>query len=470
MKKYVALLFLVFVSCSAFHTAFAANSLNISVSVDPRVEVMSIIFRLAKAEEYLEGQVKGYLQDTDRYFSAFRTHPVIGFVKKIRQDHGVSFDAPMSLAVHVLDAGSFQPRVPFSPRPHGLDNRWSPPEAEEFCSLARDFVKKSNFQHFFASHASLFDSAVAKMKALLEKQAHLEWFDEFFGKSDSGGFHVIVAMNNGPANYSAEVEMPAGKEIYSFIGVYTCDEADCPVFDQRILATIIHEFSHSFANPLVYNQRAVWQKVGKRLFQHVRDEMTSQAYGDWETMICESLVRASVVCYLRKNSSEEDALQAIQTDEQKGFLWIMELAAFLERYEKNRKTYPTLQSFVPELVGFFGRYERQFASDLQNRPKIVSLNPPNGANAVNPKITEIQVTFDSPMKSSFAWCGGDTFPPAPSGSKAYWTADRKTCVLPVYLAAETTYGISLNAVGALGFKNEKGVPLLPTEWSFRTGK
>lgn len=110
---------------------------RISVTVDPRVELLSIIFRLAGNPEYSQGRVPSYVKDVDSQFGPFRDHAVVTLAKKLRQTRGVSYDAVMGMAVHVTDAVSLQERTSFSPQPKSLDARWTPESAREFLALTR---------------------------------------------------------------------------------------------------------------------------------------------------------------------------------------------------------------------------------------------------------------------------------------------------------------------------------------------
>ena len=169
---------------------------------------------------------------------------------------------------------------------------------------------------------------------------------------------------------------------------------------------------------------------------HVKTQMSEQAYGNWTTVVHESLVRASVVRYLAAHAGEDDAETEIGRQKERGFVWTDELADLLTEYEANRETFPTFESSVPEIVTFFEDYgegigERMAAEDA-SRPQIVALSPPNGATDVDPALSELRVTFDRPMAAGFSWCGGGyAFPKIPDGEQAFWLSDAKTCVLPV---------------------------------------
>jgi hypothetical protein len=103
------------------------------------------------------------------------------------------------------------------------------------------------------------------------------------------------------------------------------------------------------------------------------------------------------------------------------------------------------------------------------KPQIVSINPRNGAIDVDPKTTELRVTFNVPMKNGFSWTGGGpSFPPAPADKKPFWTEDQKTCVLPVELQSNSEYRLGLNSPSHKNFQSAAGVPLDPVAYTFKT--
>ena len=105
-------------------------------------------------------------------------------------------------------------------------------------------------------------------------------------------------------------------------------------------------------------------------------------------------------------------------------------------------------------------------------PQLTACDPYNGAQNVSPAITEVRVTFNVPMGGGMSWCtisdDGADFPKGPEGKGAYWTDDKKTCVLPVELKPGMTYRISLNAPGYNNFQSAGGVPLEPVQYTFTT--
>ncbi len=333
----------------------------LQVKVDPRVELLSLIFRLAGNPEYSQARVRAYAQDADRQFGGFRDHAVVKLARQLRRNDGVSFDAVMSLAVHLKDAEGLALAGPIEPWPADLDARWKPEAAREFLAAARQFVRAAGFKQFCEQHWGLYGTTAGRLRALLEKKAHLEWYPGYFGERPSATFSVVPGLLNGGCCYGPRCRGPQGREaLYCILGVWKTDGGGLPEFTPDMLGTVVHEFCHSFANPVIDRHEAELSAAGEQIFQRVAGRMRSQAYATAGTMLRESLVRACTVRFHRQFEGAEAARRAAQSEAARGFVWTADLAKLLEEYEAQRQKYPTLDSFAPRLVAFFDEYAREF--------------------------------------------------------------------------------------------------------------
>lgn len=107
-------------------------------------------------------------------------------------------------------------------------------------------------------------------------------------------------------------------------------------------------------------------------------------------------------------------------------------------------------------------------TDKLKKPQVVSMEPPNGAENVDPSLKAIRITFDVAMGGGFSWTGGGKQFPTVS-KKPHWTADKKTCVLPVELKPNWSYRLGLNSPSHKNFSSAGGVALEPVSYSFSTG-
>jgi len=309
---------------------------KLNVTIDPRVELMGVIFHLAGNPEYNRCKSKPYMANLNEHFAGHRNHPAVKMATKLRKTRGVSYDAVMSMAVHIEDINSCREIVPFKPRPETLDGRWRIDEAREFLGCCRDFVKEADFKAFLAKNQSQYNTATARLQQLIDKQANLAWFDEFFGPRDDVDFNLVISILNGPGNYGCRVRLDGRTKIYSILGAWR---------------------SHSYCNPLVDKYMKSFRPFGEKYFPRVEKQMKGQAYASWETMMRESLVRACGVRYAMANDGKERAQQAANYNIGRGFHWTKELSELLGRYEQQRDKYRTLDAFMPEIVEFFQNYD-----------------------------------------------------------------------------------------------------------------
>jgi hypothetical protein len=317
------------------------------------------MFRLAGNPEYNKGRMVSYIRQVKDHFGSHRNHPVVQLAADLRRRRGVSYDAPMSLAVHLNSVHRLELRVPLSPRPAWLDGRWHNNELREFLEKARDFKKQAAFDEFFRENRVLYDESTTRLQKVLDQDGHLEWFDRFFGAAPSASFHVSISIINGPSCYGPRIKLPDRQEFHCILGVWKCGILGMgkPQFDRDMLSTVVHEFCHSYANPIIDAHASELQSAGERIFPAVKKRMQRMAYGNWRTMMYESLVRACVIRYLAETWNQKKAEQQIKSDVGRGFLWMRELADLLEEYEEHRDKYPTLNAFFPRIREFFDSYE-----------------------------------------------------------------------------------------------------------------
>lgn len=338
---------------------------QVEIRVDPRIELTSIVFRLAGHPEYNQGRLDRYVEDVDAHFGPFRDHAVVPMARRLRRTRGISYDACMSFAVHLDDDGeTFNERIPFDPRPESLERRWTVDDARTFLDALNDFATASDFRGFFDQHQALYEAAEANLATLLDDQARLEWFPEFFGERPGGRFRAVLGLLNGPMNYGPHCRLEDGtEELYCILGAWESDADGVPTYGSIALETVIHEFCHSYANAIIDAHFDALEAPAGALFEPVAEAMRRQAYGNPKTMLYESLVRACVIRYLRQHGGTLAATRRTLEDQMRGFRWIGALANLLADYEQDREMYPTLDDFAPRIIAFFEEQAEDLKED-----------------------------------------------------------------------------------------------------------
>ena len=340
----------------------AAGEGKIDVRVDPRVELMSIIFRLAGHPEYNTAPNYPYLVDVEAHFRKFENHAVVQAARDLRRRHGVSYDAVPSMVLHLTDAYELKERIPLDRPPKMLDGRWNQGGARDFLKKARQFVKDSDFKQFVEEHQQLYDETADILRKRISERDYIAWFDEFFGARPTAKFFAVAGMLNGPGNYGPSVVFPDGsEEIYMVIGVGRVGRSGKPDFGRELVGLVVHEYCHSYVNHVVDKHMDQLMAAGEKLFPQVMQAMSRQAYGNWQTVMRESAVRACSVRYTLKADGKAAARQAIDYQHSRSFFWTGELVEVLAEYESNREEYPTFDSFFPRVVEFFNDYAARHA-------------------------------------------------------------------------------------------------------------
>lgn len=451
--------------------AAAVDGPAVDVRVDPRVELLSIVFRLAGNPEYSQGRVARYTEAVDAHFGRFRNHAAVQHARRLRAMSGVSFDAVAGFAIHLDEAMPPGEGMPFEPLPERLDRRWVGPDvARAFLADLREFAEDADAKAFFASQRELYAHAEAQMRKTLREHADLSWFDRFFGARPGARFRLALGLLNGGANYGPSALRPDGsEELYCILGCWTTDQDGMPMFPRTVVATVAHEFCHSYCNPVVDAHLEDLAAAGQRLFEQVEQAMRDQAYGNARTLLCESLVRACVVRYRAGNEDDRAAAEEVAEQRRRSFFWVGGLADLLrDEYEKDRARHPTLEEFTPRLVEFFTAAGPKLERELARRPKVAKVTPADGATDVDPALAAIVVEFDRPMRDgkwSVVRIGGEF--PEVRGKPSYDDA-RKVLTIPVALQPGREYRFGLNSSRHEGFVSEDGEVLLPVQVRFRT--
>ena len=329
------------------------NVAAVKIEVDPRVELIGIVFRLAGNYEFNQGRIRSYVRDIERQFGDFDNHPAVKLAVRLRSTRRMSCDGPMSLAVHI--DRDYRPRKTFEQWPWGLDGRWKKQETREFLELLRQFAAETKFDEFYKAHSALYERGIRSCQAVMAQYDLQTWLGEFFGVEEMGDLRLVLGFLNGPSNYGPRFTAGKTREKYAIIGMPLPDADGNPVFRPRKLATTAHEFCHSFTNPVVEKYMEQLQPAGEKLYAAKAPAMKRIGYQNWQSLMYESAVRACVACYIR-NSFEPEYLQNyLDEDAGNGFVWTKELSDLLRTYEANRDKYPTFESFFPEIVDFFNK-------------------------------------------------------------------------------------------------------------------
>jgi hypothetical protein len=331
-------------------SALTARAQAWRAGVDPRVELMSVLFRLAGNPEYNQCRIPSYDKAIETWFAPYRDHQAVRLARGL----GIGFDAPMKLAVYVTDIDSLAERVPFDGPGIHLYDGWDAAKARAFLRAAHAFIADSKFNDFLTSQEPLYEATNTRLEEFVQTRADFSWFSHFFGAATLGNFAILPGMANGSPSYAVHFAGPDGvEENYAIPGVWTVDKAALPVLDADWRMTVIHQFVRSYCGPLVNKFAARMEKSARQIYASVGSAGLPRMQGDWKTLLNESLVRAIAVRYTGDHDRAAAARKIVTIESAHSLTWVGDLSNLLGQYEKDRKDYPTLESFMPRVAQFF---------------------------------------------------------------------------------------------------------------------
>ena len=314
-------------------------------TVDKRIELLCIVFRLAEKQEYSNKNFKLYVDRIERYFEKYKNHELIQFTKSIIRENEIAFDGPMWMATHLDDNLKLLTNVKDVWR---QDPRWTKENVEKFVPLLQKFYKDTKFDKFFEDNADLYDEVVKRFVPILE-QIDLNWCFSFFGKEPTEIFLIKIGLGIGGNYYGTNIDYTnESRKVYAIMGIEKFDNAGLPEFPTYLnLPIVIHEFCHPFVDNLTAKNKELFMGSGEK----ISSGAITEAYSSWEVVLDEVLVNASMIKYMKDHDFGQSEIEMWINviKEAFGFFWIEELVDELEKYDKQRDKYPTLESYMPTL-------------------------------------------------------------------------------------------------------------------------
>jgi len=338
---------------------YRANVGRVTIEVDPRVELIGIVFRLAGNPEFNDGVLRPYAKAIEKHFGDFDNHPAVKMAVQLRNTRLMSCDGPMSLAVHI--DRNYRLRKTVEAWPATLDGRWNPHETEEFLEKLRRFAAETKFDEFFGSQRAMYETGIRSCEGVVAPLDTGQWLGDFYGVKEHGDLKLVLGFVNGFGNYGVRFTVGQAREKYAVVGMRPFDPANTVIFRPMQIGFTVHEFCHSFVNPIVKKHMDRLRPAGEKLFAVHGPAMRMSGYQKWESVMYETAVRACVMSFVRQAFEPMYMGYFLKAEVRAGFIWVEEAGNFLKKYEDNRDQYPTFESFFPEFVDFLDEYTRKVA-------------------------------------------------------------------------------------------------------------
>jgi hypothetical protein len=457
-----------------------------SVACDLRYELVAIMGRLAGYGYFngRGGRQSAYAAQVDAHFSAFKEHPAVKALAWLRENRGFYEWYLLTFGVRLSDVATLNETLPLEAPNWDAAATWTLEDLSDFREKLRDFVVESDLCGFLGRNIDRYAEAARRLRANVDDAKFGNWIRRFLGTEGQLQVILVSALLAQGRRMAAINEFSDGRiELFGFLGPYgDIDELGIPSYGSKLEFQIVEMFCRMRIYAEVSIHEPSLRSASEETFAATWPDVTLDL-NQWHSMMSQALMMAMFSQFIRRNSVEISVRQLMHRfhDNHLAF-WRQPLAELFEEFEDNRELYPKLGDFMPRVTAFFVDFaaktrqpdfsqQRQLAlqSVASIAPKIIRANPPRGATDVDPELSVVTIEFDRRMS------GDATSLPVSNGKfpqlidQPRFDETNTTYSLRVSLDPETDYAILLCSHNFLGFADDKGNPLIPTTYCFRTG-
>ena len=316
MKYLLTIIYFMLLSFSLLAQEDCCVRNKLEARFDERVELLSLVARLAGSPEYCSCVDSTYAASADAFFAPVKSHEAVGLYMSLRRKYGISYDAVAAFANHIcilsvpcdqcsdfaassdssLSGGCKNESLIVwddNIRPGSDDSyeRWPDKGRERFLSALNDFYRVSRFREWYLLTSELRHVHLSKEQRAYD-MLNMAWYRDVFGSEGLVRTGVTVSLFAGQNNYGLSWELKDGTKVFNPVyGIWKWND----------LMVVIHEFCHPYCNPLIDNN---WNKIAKYADKAWKDnskQLKAMAYGSPKIMMYETLVRAYTILYIKEN-------------------------------------------------------------------------------------------------------------------------------------------------------------------------
>lgn len=329
----------------------------VRICIDPRIELAGMVFMQTSWEREIyswgnyDHRNYPYFQAVKELCTSHREHLALIIAEQLVSEHHFIWDAIPNL---ILFHGEPPQLDQLRPYDTYIINRAGNEEIlHRFMTALRDLVLATDFEGFFEAHRDFYDSIVQEVAAKFQGQKLIHTLTGFFGW-DLASYQVVLAPGMYPGGgYGLRIPTDDSFHSYEIIRVGGIKDSR-PYFGsaEDIYDLALHEFAHSYVNPLVEQYTAEIESI-RPLYQQIESRLTRNVTRDWQVKFIEQVIHAFQLFVQQRMLEKARLDEEITLCERNGLYLTRELVELFSVYERSRRSYPRFDSFLPEVIGFY---------------------------------------------------------------------------------------------------------------------
>lgn len=325
------------------------NKLN--VSIDERIETL---YTVAYLNNYflVNKHANVYKNTIDDKLDTLKNHRAVILFDSISKKYNFSYYRPVEWILQYSEFPEFKKIKNKSDKEDETITKGKEYLLEEFKTELIKFNQEELFQKYFKATKPINQKVIEKILESKTISFLPDYLEEYFGTKLSS-YNLILSPFLHSGGYNSEIINENGeKEVYAIIGPN--GEIDfLPHFDKDYLETdmILHEFGHSFVNPLTKKFEEDIENLKTKYYdEKLIKNGKQQGYSEWSYVFNEILLRSIVISITKEKFGDQKAKELIDFEKGVGFDMVEKITDKLKIYQNNRKKYKTFKDFMPTLL------------------------------------------------------------------------------------------------------------------------
>jgi hypothetical protein len=216
-----------------------------------------------------------------------------------------------------------------------------------FLDGLNSFSKEINFEQYIRDTKLFYDAALREVKKSLPKSNFISAMETFYKKTFDN--YILAPSLTIPKGmgFGLNFTKRGNTRLFNVFGAFEAQSFQQIntlnlgfANPQRLRELSIHEFGHSFVNPIIDSLPQEQIAATERLFEPIKAVMEQQGYNTWRVCLYEHFVRAGevVIANLLGDTVGAQMLQTHYINDRK-FIYLPSIINKLEIYQKKKQPY-----------------------------------------------------------------------------------------------------------------------------------
>jgi hypothetical protein len=217
----------------------------------------------------------------------------------------------------------------------------------KFLDGLNKFYEEIDFKKYIDDTRPFYESSIKQVMENLPDEDFVGAMEEFYKKSFN--HYTLIPSLTIPKGMGFGLKYTSeGKtNVLNVFGAFDFQSFSQPekldmgfANAQRLRELSIHEFGHSFVNPIVDELPSELITSTEKLFEPIKDSMSEQGYNSWKVCLYEHFVRAGEIV-IAKQMGDYESAERIRSDYiyKRNFRYLQVFISKFEEYTKDIKSY-----------------------------------------------------------------------------------------------------------------------------------